>query len=253
MSHYPHPDIGNRNFPRKWTKKTWNEILDIHLHNHARGLDNKIGFDDDDRLCVVYNGDRSGRGRYAIRIPSALVEWTEREMQIEGIVPVPNHSKQLRQRRGKGGSLESDTPLPDRAEIIAFMAERAGVKPECLDSLLQGHLVNMDFGCGMPVKTAPLQGHQLLAYGYAEQEKTQWAVEHGVIERDIHGVVSIQSDRLHGNIRTTHGGTLHALIETKIENHVETNIKLMEFLESQGIDPSRKSSGKLSEPAGTEP
>jgi len=189
MPRRPHPAAGDRLFPRSkgWSGKPWHEVIDVHISAHRRGgADTVMGFDDDDRLCVVQHG----RGGYAVRVPASLVDWAEREMEREAVTPVPNHPQQLRFARGHGGSRYSEDALPDRDQIVTHVAREADVRPESLGPLFCGPIFNMEFGTGIPVKTEVLEGLGL-AYGYVERDGSLWTVHYGVIERATDGGANI--------------------------------------------------------------
>lgn len=222
MPQTAHPEAGNKFFPQSkgWFQKPWHKVIQYHVSNHKRvGADTLMGFDDDDRLCVLERGPRG----YAVRVPKALVDWTEQLMAEKGVNPVPNHSGQLRFARGKGGSLMSDDFLPDREQIVSVIAREMDIRPDSLWSLFNGDMVNLEFGTGIPVKMEEIpngSGNKAIAFGYVEKEGDTWMVHHGLIERTQDGGAHAERSFASGNIRQTRAGTVHRWVSDKVDQRV---------------------------------
>ena len=223
------PVQGNKPAPQNtWSGKTWNELIDFHLEKHNTGGDTKIGFDDDDKLCVVQYGKR---GAYAKRIPAALQDWTEQEIKNNNIIPLPNNQHQLRVHRGPGGSRESTEVMPGRDQLVAYLVEQANISlnnvvADDLHDLFRGNLFNMDFGDAMPVRIAQLESGGI-AYGYVLHQKNpgqnniRWTIQYGTIEdsHDCDGI-SVEKKESFTRNRGVSGGYIYEETEKRVMEYV---------------------------------
>jgi hypothetical protein len=182
-----------------------------------------MGFDDDDRLCVVQYGERG----FCAKIPNTLVAWSEREMEIANVTPRQAHPQQLRFARGAGGSLMNSRTPADRDEVVRKLSEYTGIKPENFKNILNGTLMDFDFGQDFPIKIGQFDSGSF-PFAYVAMEDSNWCVFHGTIEPTEDGDAYVTQKASVGDKRRTRGGTVHAFASDKVEGRIESAIEWLE-------------------------
>lgn len=237
MPRHPYPPGGDKPFPRSiaWNGEPWAQIIDHHIGAHAAGpADTLIGFDDDDRLCVVQRGNRG----YATRIPASLVAWTQTEMDAEAITALPAHPGQLRFARGPGGSLLRDGADLSREQIITELMAFTGLCEAAFSTFCLGDVQNMNFGNDLPVKVGEFANGDF-PFAYIQKSDARWDVYHGTIEPTGLGDANIIMKVSSQETRVLRGGTVHRWASANVDDRLEVDRDLVARAAQRAADLER--------------